>query len=331
MPLDLLDRPDAATPTADVADPAGRDPALIDAYSNAVASVAERVGPAVLAVAAEGHGMGSGVVLSPDGLIVTNDHVVGRRRTVDLVLSDTRRLTGRVLGTDPDTDLAVVKADGDGLVAARLGDSAALRRGQIAIAIGNPLGFESTVTAGVVSALGRSLRASTGRAIEDVIQTDAALNPGNSGGALASSAGEVIGIATAMIRGAQGICFAVASNTVAHVVSEILMHGRVRRAYLGIGVGTVPLPRRVAHAAGIESRAAVMLTQVEPGGPAAAAGLRAGDILLALGGEPVAGADALIRRLGAGAIGVPLAATLLREGRLVDVTVTPDGRPPARA
>ena len=306
---------------------ASTDSRLLDTYSQTVAAAAEAVGPAVCAVSVGGRGTGSGVVISPDGLIVTNDHVVGDRKAVDLSFVGTRHLQGRVIGRDPDTDLAVVKAGGDGLLHARLGDSAMLRRGQIAVAIGNPLGFESTVTAGVVSALGRTLPSRTGRPIEDLIQTDAALNPGNSGGALVSTLREVIGINTAMIRGAQGICFAVASNTAQFVVSQILMHGAVRRAYLGVGADAISLPLRIAHAAGLEMRTAVVLHSIMTDGPAAKAGLLLGDVLITLDGLPVTGADVLLRMLGADAIGRTMAARILRNGRFVDVSVIPIARP----
>src|SRR6266571_6214348 len=249
------------------------DQALLDAYSNAVIGVTERVGPAVVRVetgpkvrnARERGGLGSGIVISPDGLVLTNSHVVGsakeiRLRDVEGIVTD-----ARVLGVDPDTDLALLRADGvRDLRYASLGDSKSLRRGQLVVAIGNPLGFESTVTAGVVSALGRSIRSVSGRTIEDVIQTDAALNPGNSGGPLVSSSAEVIGINTAVIMGAQGICFAVASNTANHVLSEIIMHGRVRRAYIGVAAQTVPVPRRYAIAANIENKMGALLAQIEP-------------------------------------------------------------------
>ena len=298
------------------------DEHLLDAYSATVSSVAEALGPAV-ALVESGKGHGSGVVLTPDGLVVTNSHVVGDRKSVHIVLPDGHRLDARVLGADPDTDLAVIKADGAGLPSALLGDSQTLRRGQIAIAIGNPLGFESTVTAGVISALGRSLRSPNGRPIEDVIQTDAALNPGNSGGALVSSRGEVIGVNTAMIAGAQGICFAVASNTVRWVFTEILQHGRVRRAFLGLAVDTVNLPRRVADAAGLASSAAAVIHQVVSGGPADRAGLREGDVLLSLDGVPVTGPGPLLKMLGADEIGRTRKAKILRSGRLLDLDVTP--------
>ena len=307
-------------------DPAANDDHLLDAYSRTIASIAERVGPAVAAVVSKGRGMGSGVAISPDGLIVTNDHVVDGAGALEVAFPDGRRFDASLIGTDRDTDLALLKAHGAGLAAATLGDSAVLKRGQIAVAIGNPLGFDSTVTAGGVSALGRSLMSRSGRPIEDVIQTDAALNPGNSGGALVSSAGDVIGINTAMIRGAQGICFAVASNTVRFVVSEILQHGSVRRAWLGVGVDKVALPRRIADAAGLDMRSAVVLHSIVADGPAARAGLAAGDVLLSLGGVPTSGPDVVLRTLTADRIGVTLAARILRGGRIVSLDVTPSRR-----
>jgi S1-C subfamily serine protease len=236
-----------------------RDAGLLDAYSDAVIAVADRVGPAVVRVerAVSGNargGIGSGVVISPDGLVLNNSHVVEGARELRLTDPEGRSMDARLIGEDPDTDLALLRAGAAReLASARLGDSKRLRRGQLAVAIGNPLGFESTVTAGVISALGRSLRARSGRLIEDVIQTDAALNPGNSGGPLVNSRGEVIGINTAVIAGAQGICFAVASNTAQFVLSEILQHGRVRRAFIGIAAQTVTVPRRHARAAGIDN------------------------------------------------------------------------------
>src|SRR6202043_3159111 len=215
-------------------------------------------------------------------------HVVGGAPRVDVTPLEGRRLAARVVGDDPDTDLALVRVDASvTLPAAALGNSKLLRRGQLVIAIGNPLGFESTVTTGVVSALGRSLRSSSGRLIDDVIQTDAALNPGNSGGPLVSSAGEVIGINTAIIMGAQGICFAVASNTANFVLGEIARHGRVRRAYIGLGGGTVPIPRRIALRFGLEQATGARILSVEQNGPADQAGLLTGDMIIALDGRPV--------------------------------------------
>jgi S1-C subfamily serine protease len=310
------------------------DELLLDAYSRTVVSVVDRVGPAVVRVErlAEGGkpgggtgptGIGSGVVIAGDGLVLTNSHVVGGAHRVRLSFPDGNHAEARVLGDDPDTDLALLRTElPAGTPSAVLGDSARLKRGQVVVAIGNPLGFESTVTAGVVSALGRSLRSVGGRLIDDVIQTDAALNPGNSGGPLVSSAGEVVGINTAMINGAQGICFAVASNTAVFAVTEFIAHGRVRRAHIGIAAETVPLPRRLALATGAGARA-IRVSEVEPGGPAAAAGVLAGDLVLSVDGVAVEGADALIRLLNAERIGRATTLALLRGGVVEHRTLLP--------
>src|SRR5579871_6002600 len=308
------------------------DQLLLDAYSNAVIDVTDRVGPAVVRVetgpkvrnARERGGLGSGIVISPDGLVLTNSHVVGtskeiRLRDIEGFVSD-----AHVLGVDPDTDLALLRADGAReLRYAALGNSKRLRRGQLVVAIGNPLGFEFTVTAGVVSALGRSIRAVSGRTIEDVIQTDAALNPGNSGGTLVSSRGEVIGINTAVIMGAQNICFAVASNTAQFVLSEIIRHGYVRRAYIGVSAQTVPVPRRHAVAAGIDNRMGALLMGLEQDGPASRAGLLSGDIVVQLDGRTVAGVDDLIRLLDRDRINRAIEVEVLRLGRVRVFNVTP--------
>jgi len=316
------------------------DRPLFDAYSQAVVDVVDLVGPSVVRVetpadreARRRGGTGSGVVISPDGLVLTNSHVVQSASTVRLALPDTRTVKARVLGNDPHTDLALLRVVDDvSLPAARLGNSKTLRRGQLVVAIGNPLGFESTVTAGVVSALGRSLRSQTGRLIDDVVQTDAALNPGNSGGPLVSSRGEVIGINTAVIAGAQGICFAVASNTASHVVSEIVRHGRVRRAFVGIAGQTVPLPRRLALALGLVQPRGVAIASLEADGPAARAGLQPGNIVITLDGAPVAGADDLVRLLGGDRIGVATTLTVVVGTELRHITVTPmeRGEEPAK-
>jgi S1-C subfamily serine protease len=241
-------------------------------------------------------------------------------------------LEARKLGEDPDTDLALLRAgSARDLPTATLGNSKKLKRGQLVVAIGNPLGFESTITAGVISALGRSLRSKTGRLIEDVIQTDAALNPGNSGGPLVSSRGEVIGINTAVIIGAQGICFAVASNTAQFVLSELIQHGRVRRAYIGVSGQTAPVPRHHARASGIENASGAMITGLEPQGPAALAGLMALDIIVRADGEPVTGVDDLIRLLNGERIGRRVAIDVLRRGQLRRFDVKPLERPVTRA
>ena len=324
------------------AEPApANDAALLDAYSNAVIDVTERVGPAVVRVetgsglpgARERGGLGSGIVISPDGLVLTNSHVVvGSSRQIRLRDNEGIVTDARVLGVDPDTDLALLRADGArDLRYASLGNSKTLRRGQLVVAIGNPLGFESTVTAGVVSALGRSIRSVSGRTIEDVIQTDAALNPGNSGGPLVSSAAEVIGINTAIISGAQGICFAVASNTAQFVLSEIIRHGYVRRAYIGVSGQTAPIPRRHAVVASVDNKMGALLAQIEPDGPAAKAGLLPGDVVIRLDGVEVNGVDDLIRALDRDRIDRTLEMDVLRMGRLRTVDIHPVERKPATA
>ena len=327
------------SPPSPAAQPAAADDqALLDAYSNAVIGVTERVGPAVVRVetmstarnAQERSGIGSGIVISPDGLVLTNSHVVGSSTQIRLRDIEGIVTNARVLGVDPDTDLALLRADGvRDLCYASLGDSKTLRRGQLVVAIGNPLGFESTVTAGVVSALGRSIRSVSGRTIEDVIQTDAALNPGNSGGPLVSSAAEVIGINTAIISGAQGICFAVASNTAQFVLSEIIRHGYVRRAYIGVSGQTVPVPRRHAVVAGVDNRMVALLAQIEPDGPAARAGLLPGDVVINLDGVDVNGVDDLVRTLDRDRIDRSVGIDVLRMGRLRAVDIHPVERKPA--
>jgi S1-C subfamily serine protease len=330
-PIDNLSLQDKAQPA-----PAD-DQALLDAYSNAVIGITERVGPAVVRVetgskapqSQERGGLGSGIVISPDGLVLTNSHVVGVSKQIRLRDSEGMVTDARVLGVDPDTDLALLRADGArDLHYASLGDSKSLRRGQLVVAIGNPLGFESTVTAGVVSALGRSIRSVSGRTIEDVIQTDAALNPGNSGGPLVSSAAEVIGINTAIISGAQGICFAVASNTAQFVLSEIIRHGYVRRAHIGVSGQSAPIPRRHAVLAGVENKMGALLTQIDPDGPAARAGILPGDVVVRLDGVDVNGVDDLIRVLDRDRIDRTLAMDVLRMGRLRAIDIHPIERKP---
>src|SRR2546430_1728105 len=328
----MLDRP-----TPDVASPPTVPPdeaALLDAYSRAVIDVVDRVGPAVVRLDVTGSGehrhggTGSGVIVAPDGLVLTNSHVVGGTAArVKVTTVDGRSLTARVVGDDPDTDLALVRVDAPvTLPAAALGNSKLLKRGQLVIAIGNPLGFESTVTTGVVSALGRSLRARSGRLIDDVIQTDAALNPGNSGGPLVSSHGEVVGINTAVIVGAQGICFAVAANTANFVLGELVRHGRVRRAYIGISAQQTTIPRRTQLSAGLTHSSAATITESVPGSPANRSGLLTGDMIVSLDEEPVTGADDLVRLLTGERIGKSTEIGALRLGQPRTVTLRPEGR-----
>jgi len=301
------------------------DDELLDAYSRAVIRAVEAVGPAVVKIDVE-RGGGSGVVFTPDGLMLTNSHVVHRTPRMTVTLSDGRSFRADVVGSDPDTDLAVVRANvapGASLPWARLGDSRAVRVGQIAIAIGNPYGFHHSVTAGVVSALGRSLRSQSGRLMDDIIQTDAALNPGNSGGPLVTTHGEVIGINTATILPAQGLCFAIASNTARFVVSRLLRDGRVRRSYIGVAGQNAPIPRAIARANQIAVSSGVLVASVEPKSPAACAGLRDGDVILAFAGEPVSGIDDLHRYLTDERIGVAATLTILRRGVRRQLTVVP--------
>lgn len=319
-------------PTGPVAGDA--DEALLDSYSRAVVDAVDSVAPAVVHVEIAGlrqgrraDGTGSGVVVSPDGLILTNNHVIDGAREIAISTSDGRKFGARALGRDPDTDLAVLRGEtGETLPAARLANSKAVRPGQIAIAIGNPLGFQSTVTAGIVSAVGRSLRAQNGRLIGDIIQTDAALNPGNSGGPLANSAGQVIGINTAVIMGAQGICFSVASNTALHVLTQILAHGRVRRARIGVVAEQVPLPARVAYKAGLSQASAVRIREVQAGSPAAQAGLNSGDLIVRLDGATVTGVDDLFRMLDERRIDTAVTVTVVRGSVPTDVEVRPIDR-----
>ena len=298
------------------------DGELLDAYSRAVIDAVDRIAPAVVRL--EG---GSGFLFTPDGFILTNSHVVhaarGRQRAT---LTDGRTLAADLVGDDPDTDLAVVRVDGSRLPAAPLGDSRAVRVGQVAIAIGNPYGFQHSVTSGVVSALGRSLRAGSGRLIDDVLQTDAALNPGNSGGPLVTTRGEVIGVNTATILPAQGLCFAIASNTARFVASRLMRDGRIRRSYLGVAGQNVPVPRAAARAHGLREPSAVLVASIEKHSPAEAAGLRDGDLIVAFDGDPVGGIDDLHRRLTEDRIGAAVSLTLVRRGALRKVTAVPAER-----
>ncbi len=316
------------------------DGPLLDAYSQTVVNVAERVSAAVVHLkvqksqpaggrnpqqprGGQGEGSGSGFVISSDGFVVTNSHVVNQSERIEATLPDGRSYTARIVGDDPATDIAVVKIDGNNLATVGFGPSDRLRVGQIAIAIGNPFGFQYSVTAGVVSALGRTLRTQTGRLIDDVIQTDAALNPGNSGGPLVDSTGQVIGVNTAVILPAQGLCFAVASNLAEFVVGKLILEGRVRRGYLGIGAQTVPLPPKWLNALQLHTAGGIQVQSVEPDGPAGNSELRAGDVIVQFEGRPIDSIDALHKALDETTIGRPLRIWVVRDGALKSLEVTP--------
>jgi S1-C subfamily serine protease len=295
------------------------DSPLLDAYSQAVISVVDTVGPAVVGVS----GVGTGLLITPDGYALTNSHVVSAVKAYSLTLRDGSTLQAELVGKDPHTDLAVLRASGTGLPHARLGDSGRLQVGQLVVAIGHPFGFQSTVTAGVISALGRTMRAQSGRTIENIIQTDAALNPGNSGGPLVDSRGQVVGINTAIIASAQGICFAVPSNTAQRVVSLLLRDGRVIRSYLGITGEPWPIHRRVARYYHLEQEAGVRVAQMDPTGPAQQAGVFQEDVLVGLAGHPMKGVDDLQHFLTDWPVGIPAEAQLLRGTELIKRTIIP--------
>ena len=297
------------------------DDELLDAYSTAVVHAVETIAPAVVRVE-RGRGGGSGVIFTPDGFVLTNSHVVHGANQLTVTLSDGRETRGDLVGDDPHTDLAVLRIDASSLPWAGLGDSRRVRVGQIAIAIGNPFGFHHSATAGIVSGVGRSLRAGSGRLMDDIIQTDAALNPGNSGGPLVTSRAEVIGVNTATILPAQGLCFAVASNTARFVAGRLMSDGRVRRSYIGVGGQNVPLPRKPG-ASHVTPSTGVLVLSVEAGSPASHAGLSQGDIIIAFGETPITGVDDLHRVLTAARIGVPGGMTVLRNGVRQQMTVVP--------
>ena len=314
--------------------PVSGDDDLLDAYSRAVTSATDIVAPTVVHIDAraqreggERGGSGSGFFFTPDGLLLTNSHVVHRARAIGVTTQDGERFAADIVGDDPDSDLAVIRVSTSGAPHVRFGQSSKLRMGQIAIAIGNPLGFAHTVTAGVVSALGRSLRASTGRLIDDVIQTDAALNPGNSGGPLVSTRGEVVGVNTAIIPGAQGICFATASDSAQWVLQQLLAHGRVRRGWLGLAGVNAPLARRIARHHEIENESGVRVRTVEKASPAAHAGLEEGDLIVSYDGERISGIDKLQQTLDAQRIGRECAMVVLRHTRKVTLSATAIERP----
>ncbi|HEV2715518.1 MAG TPA: trypsin-like peptidase domain-containing protein [Terriglobales bacterium] len=312
------------------------DLALLDAYSNAVISAAEKISPSVVKIDVaqtgrsrsgaprERQGGGSGFVFTPDGLILTNSHVVHGATRIQVSFSDGRRFPAHTIGDDAATDLAVIRIDAPSVIAAPLGDSQKLRVGQLAIAIGNPYGFQYTVTAGVVSALGRSLRSYSGRLIDDVIQTDASLNPGNSGGPLVTSDGRVIGVNTATIMGAQGLCFAIGINTAKFVAGRLLRDGRIRRAYIGVEAQTAPLHRRLVRFYDLPQESGVIVSAVTPGSPAQRAGLREADVIVSFDGKPVAGVDDLHRLLTDARVGVTSALIVLRWTEKLELRVVPE-------
>jgi S1-C subfamily serine protease len=311
------------------------DAPLHDAYSRAVTTAVARVAPAVAHVRVDrgrsGRGLrrdgsGSGFLITPDGYLLTNSHVAGAAVAIDVTLADGRIAPAEVVGDDPDSDLALLKVAATDLAWCRLGDSTRVEIGQIAIAIGSPYGFQQTVTAGIVSALGRSMRAQTGRLLDNVLQTDAALNPGNSGGPLVDAHGDVIGVNTAVILPAQGICFAIAASTAERVAIALIRDGRVRRAWLGVGGQTAPLPRRVVRHFDLSRETGVRIESIETDSPATAAGLARGDLVVALDGAPVGNVDDLQRALGAEAIGHEVTLDVLRRDRRLALAAVPRER-----
>ncbi len=299
----------------------------LDPYSQRITQAYETVGPAVVHITARDRkgraGTGSGVIFAPDGYLLTNSHVVNGATQLEASLTDGRRFGATRVGDDPATDLAVLRLSASGLPAARFGHSASLKVGQLVAAIGNPLGYQATVTAGIVSALGRTLRSFSGRLIDSVIQTDAPLNPGNSGGPLVDGGGRVVGINTAIIGGAQGICFAIGVDTAVDVVAHLMAEGRVRRSRLGVMGQTLTLDSRLAARLKRAAASAVLVADLEAGGDLAASGLKKGDILLELDGETIASVDDLHRMLTAARAGMALEAKVMRLGRAQGVTVTP--------
>jgi S1-C subfamily serine protease len=336
----LISDTDARSPAIAVRD---LDEQVLDAYSLAVTSVVDRVGPAVVNIHVAtngnpnhpnprlrqgGRGSGSGFIFTPDGFVLTNSHVVHNADHIEASLSDGRSFAARLIGDDPETDLAVIRIDAPDLTPIQFGDSNKLRVGQIAIAIGNPYGFQATVTAGVISAMGRSFRTGAGRLIDNVIQTDAALNPGNSGGPLVNSRGEVIGVNTAVILPAQGICFAIPANIAQHVAAELITKGRIRRSRIGVAGQNVPLHRRIVRYFDLPRETAVLVTGIEPSSPADRAGVRQGDLLIDLDNQPLAGIDDLVRLLTGDRVGIESALTLIRRTDKLVVNVVPtESRP----
>jgi S1-C subfamily serine protease len=310
------------------------DGELLDSYSRTVSGAVEKVRPTVVNIRVQRSsrgrggqpdgGGGSGFILAPDGYIMSNSHVVHGAGQIEVTLADGRSFNASLVGDDPETDLAVIRINASHLAHVTLADSRSVRVGQIAIAIGSPFGFQQTVTAGVVSALGRSMRSQSGRLIDNIIQTDAALNPGNSGGPLVNSRGEVIGVNTAIILPAQGICFAIAGNTAEFVAAWLIKEGRIRRSWIGVAGQNVPIHPRVIRFHRLAGKSGALVVGLEPGSPASRAEVREGDIIVAFNHEPVSGIDDLHRHLVAAAIGVPARLTVLRHTEKLDLTITPE-------
>jgi S1-C subfamily serine protease len=339
MSLDLVLDEAETGKQAPLRDPVANDPFLLDEYSRTVVAAVERVAPAVVNIdikqrvetrdrAREVGGSGSGFIIAPDGFILTNSHVVHNASAITVNLSDGRDFPAQLVGDDPDTDLAVIRIDASQLAYVRLADSEKLRVGQIVIAIGNPLGFQASVTAGVISALGRSMHAQSGRLIDNIIQTDAALNPGNSGGPLVNSAGEVIGVNTAMIRPAQGICFAIASNTARLVAGWLIRDGKIRRSYIGVAGQNVPIHRRVVRFYNLPLETGVLVVSVEKDSPAAKTGMREGDVIVAFNGEPIGSIHELHRRLMAEQIGRESRILIIRHTEKLELSIVPQESQP---
>ena len=334
MSLDLLLDEAGAEKQSPRRDPVANDPFLLDEYSRTVVAAVDRVAPSVVNIdikqrvetrgrAREVGGSGSGFIIAPDGFILTNSHVVHNVSAIQANLSDGREYPAQLIGDDPDTDLAVIRIDASQLAYVRLADSEKLRVGQIVIAIGNPLGFQASVTTGVISALGRSMHAQSGRLIDNIIQTDAALNPGNSGGPLVNSAGEVIGVNTAMIRPAQGICFAIASNTAKFVAAWLIRDGKIRRSFIGVAGQNVPIHRRVVRFYNLPLETGVLVVSIEKDSPAARTGLREGDVIVAFNGEPIGSIHELHRRLMAEQIGVESKILIIRHTEKLELPIVP--------
>jgi S1-C subfamily serine protease len=312
----------------------GNDTPLLDAYSRTVSGVVEKAAPSVVNIRVQhenrrgpGQGSGSGFIIAPDGFILTNSHVVHGAKTLEVTLADSRNFNGAIVGDDPDTDLAVIRIGAPKLPHLNFANSSKLRVGQVAVALGSPFGFQQTVTSGIVSALGRSMRAQSGRLLDDIIQTDAALNPGNSGGPLVNSNGDVIGVNTAIILAAQGICFAIASNTAEFVTAWLMKEGRIRRSWIGVAGQNVPIHQRVIRFHRLAVDRGVLVVGIEPNSPAQRSGLREGDVIVGFKGERIATIDELHKRLAAKEVGIGSPLTIIRHTEKLELFIVPSELP----